>query len=541
VSAARTSDGATIEHAEPSGEQRARTRRRLVAILLLALALRLFGFTESWSGVGFRSAFATVTTGCNARNFAEHGLWASKLMPYYWRVELADGSALYEYYAHHPALFAVVGGLSLELFGAREWALTLPYLVFSLLSVVAVWRLAREWWGEREAHVAGLFLAVVPLSAWYGTLAWIDGLTITFHALAILYWLRWMRGGGHAQLVRGALAMFGAGLCDWTGALLLPGLGLFALAWAWKRGSKHLLPALLYPAGCAAAALVHWLHMRAVLPPELAHGDTRNTLSWVAQLPSDGWGFLAQQARHQLKLLTWPGVVVLGAAWLWQAARLVRGRACFEQGLLFALFPPGLLYIALVPSRSINHEFFSFVSLPWMALSCAWLLSSVLGWKARVASGATARATPLWARLALLGFASVCAWRTAEIWQAERRAGLGKLVHSAWLAPLLEDPRAVIVASPNAGLALPFYTRAPLIPGIASVEQLEELRARVLSRVGPGRRIVFLFDLLGAEIYAPLRQFLGAHATAIPRLELIGERPPIGFEEYDLSEWAAAR
>ncbi|TAJ25383.1 MAG: hypothetical protein EPO68_00095, partial [Planctomycetota bacterium] len=128
--------GAVVDGAVDAAANR-RARRWLLALLALALAVRLFGFTEPWSGRGFRSAFATVTTGCNARNFAEHGILAAKAMPYYWGIELADGSRAYEYYAHHPALVALVGGLSLELFGAREWALTLPYLLFSLASVAA--------------------------------------------------------------------------------------------------------------------------------------------------------------------------------------------------------------------------------------------------------------------------------------------------------------------------------------------------------------------------------------------------------------------
>jgi hypothetical protein len=522
---------AAVSDAVAPAPERGRERRWLFALLALALVVRSFGFTEPWSGYGFRSAFATVTTGCNARNFAEHGILAAKAMPYYWRVELADGALVHEYYTHHPALFALVGALSLELFGPREWALTLPYLLFSLASIAAVWKLAREWWGLAQANLAGFFVAIVPLSAWYGTLAWIDGLTITFHALAALCWLRWMRTNRTAHLWRGALCMFGAGLCDWAGGLILPGLGAFALVWSAKRGWGKLAPALLYPLGFGCAVLVHWLHMRAVLPPELVRGDTQNTLSWVQQLPDEPWVFLRAQLEHQLKLLTLPVCVLLALAWLWQLARIVRGRACFEQGLLFALFPPGFLYIALVPGRSINHEFFSFVSLPWMGLSFAWLLSSL-----RV------DARHLATRAALVLLAAFCTWRTAEIWRGERREGLAKLVRSEWLAPLLDDPRAVIVTSTGAGLNLPFYSRAPVIPGIDTIEQLEALKQRVLAHVGAERRIVFLFDhLRGVEAFAPLRDFLGQQALPIPHLALLGERPPIAFEEYDLASWAARR
>jgi hypothetical protein len=264
-------------------------------------------------------------------------------------------------------------------------------------------------------------------------------------------------------------------------------------------------------------------------------------LSWAQSFPTDAWTFLGAQGRYLVRGLTWPGVVALVVAFLWQLARCVRRRACFEQGLLLALSPPGFLYIALAPSRSINHDFFAFVSLPWMALSCAWLWSSWLGRLAAPHKGGRSRVPQALTAAALAAFAAVCIWRTAEIWRAERRAGLSKLVHSEWLAPLLDDPRAVLVASTGAGLNLPFYSRAPLLPGVDTVAELEELRARVLSKLGPGRRVAFLFDLHGVEALAELRAFLGTHATAIPRLELASERPPLVLEQYDLSPWAAAR
>jgi len=505
----------------------------LAAILALALGLRLLGIAEPWSGRGFKSAFGTHTTGAHARNFHEHGFAESGWMPYFSRVELADGTLVRDWYAHHPALVAVLSGLSMRVFGPHEWAITLPWVLFSLLSVALVARLARALWGGREELLAALFMAVLPLSAWYGAIAWVDGAVISCYAFVALRYLAWQRGGGQCELRLGALGVLVGGLFDWSMLLVLPGLGLHAFA---TRGLRGALPALWLPAGGLAAVGLHKLHMLAVLPRELVYADTSATVAWVRSMPVPLLEFVRLQLEYLARYLTLPLALALLPALALQLRALRSGRRDEGALLALALAPPGVLYIALAPARSVNHDFFFFLSLPWVALALARLASGAHeALRARFGRAGTAAGM---LALALLGANG--ARVVVELWRAQRSDSIEQLARAPWFAPALDDPRAVIAANTGVGLTLGAYARAALLNGIDTPERLLELRERVLSKLGPDRRVLFLFDGRGLEAHAALHALLEASAPSELHLEGVQRTPPVAVQLYDLSHWSTS-
>src|SRR5262245_15094215 len=94
-------------------------RTGVVLVLLLGLGLRIVGALQPWDGADWHSALGGFGTGAYARNFADHGFLESRLMPYRWRVELADGTVERFWYPHHPALYSLLSGAAVRLFGAR--------------------------------------------------------------------------------------------------------------------------------------------------------------------------------------------------------------------------------------------------------------------------------------------------------------------------------------------------------------------------------------------------------------------------------------
>jgi 4-amino-4-deoxy-L-arabinose transferase-like glycosyltransferase len=504
----------------------------LAAVLALALGLRLLGIAEPWSGRGFKSAFGTHTTGAHARNFYEHGFSESGGMPYFSRVELADGALVRDWYAHHPALVALLSGVSMRVFGPHEWAITLPWVLCSLLSVALVARLARALWGEREQLLAALFMAVLPLSAWYGAIAWVDGAVISCYAFVALRYLAWQRGGSWRELALGASGVLVGGLFDWSMLLVLPGLGLHALA---TRGWRGALPALWLPAGGLAAVALHKLHMLAVLPRELVYADTSATVAWVRSMPVPLSEFVRLQLSYIARYLTPPLALALLAALAVQLRALVPGRREAGALLALALAPPGVLYIALAPARSFNHDFFFFLSLPWVALGLARLAALAhAGLRARLG-----RPGVVLGALALAVLAANCTRVVVQLWRAQRSDSIAQLAQAPWFAPALGDPRAVIAANTGVGLALGAYARAALLNGIDTPQELLELRERVLSRLGTGRRVLFLFDGRGLEAHGALRELLLQVAPSEQHLEGLQRTPPVAVELYDLSAWAA--
>ncbi|MEO0649582.1 MAG: glycosyltransferase family 39 protein [Planctomycetota bacterium] len=494
-------------------------------LLLLGVALRSLDLFDPWSGVGFKSAFGTYTTGLFARNFFEHGFLESGLMPYYWRVELADGQVLREWYTHHPPLYALITGASMRLFGTAEWASRLPWLLLSTWSMFAVHRFAALACGRRVALFAHAVYAVVPLSAWYATMLYTDAAVVGLFAVIASHHLLWLRGGERRHVAIATLCYFLGGMLDWPIVFLLPGLGLIALGQLWQRRSiAPVAPLVVYVGAIAAALVVHRLHMQAVLNAEEASSDTAATLAWVTRLPVPLGEFLGDQLRHARTYVTTPMLVAVAAGGVWLLA--TRAIPPAARAVTAALALPGPLYIAAFPGRSYNHDFFLFMSLPFIALAAGYLLARLteagrVGWQ---------RGLGLASCAVLLGWS---VFQMLELRERNSASTVADVVAQPWLAELLEDERAVLLVPSGRCLSLPYYSSAPMVLQVDTPGQLEAWRHRIVDQLEPDRRAVFLLDALAAIAFPELREYLIAHAPAERHNEV--ENFELGV--FDLRAW----
>ncbi len=505
----------------------------LAAILAAAAILRSFELGDAWSGKGFKSAFGAFTTGAFARNFYDYGFADSSAMTYFWRLELADGEVVHQWYTHHPVFYAVLTGAAMRAFGPYEWAAILPWLGISLLGIVALYRLFALLWGPRAALLGALLAAVTPLWSWWGTLTWVDGALALVFCEATRHYVRWLRGAGAGAKLAIAAWFFAGGLVDWPAAFLLPSLGLHAIVTAWRReGWRGVLGWTCVPLALALAFGVHRLHLLAVLPRDVAQADTAHTLANVLSYSVPFDEFLALQLGHFLRYHTWPLALLVLIGFARDAWLALRGRLGAEGWIPLVLVPPGLFYVFLFPGRSHNHDFFLYVSFPAFAAFAA------RAWTLLDARLRRRRALAWIAPAVLLGVLVGCVVRHVEIWSWQRSPLLAAIVDAPWLAPLLDEPDDVLVASTGHGLQLMFYARTPIVDGIDQVAELESLRSAYLARLGPGRDVRFLFDLRGAELFADLRAYLQRSARYTAHVVPVGSGA--AFELYDLTDWVRA-
>lgn len=510
------------------------------AILLLALLLRGLDFFDPFYGKGFKSAFGAFIVGASARNFAEHGFLELSLMPTYARIELADGTIWSNWYTHHPALHGLLPGLSVELFGAHAWAMKLPALVFSLLSVWSVWRLARLAWGERAALLTALLLAVIPMSSWYGTLPYTDGAVVFFFGLIGRRYLLWLRHDRRADLVAVGAWSFVALLFDWPAFFLLPALTIHAAVVAMKRrGLRGLLPLAAWPAGVLAGIAVHKLHMYAVLPSDAQAEDTRVALERTMTLPVPLRDFVRLQLQYLFGYFTWPIVALCGAGILSCLADAVTARRSRAAWIALLLLPPGLLYVAVFPGRSGNHDFFLFESLAGIALLAAHGALRLDG----IARRSAPRVRFL-VPLALVATTVGCAWRHLEIWATRYSPRLERLEAEPWVQELVSDPDNVLLVSAGDAINLFLGSRAPIVHDLDDPRRIEDARRNVLGRLAPGRRVYFLFDLrlISDPGYAALHAWLleraDSHEAHVEHVTTLVD--PIVLEVFELTSWSYA-
>lgn len=518
---------ATSDGAASTGGAVPFERAWVAAFLVVALLLRLPGLDDPWSGKGFNSALGSFGTAEFVQNAAQHGFWESGGMPYRWRVELADGTVEREWYAHHPVAFYVLTWVSRTAFGAGELAIRLPWLLLSLLLPWAAWRSLRRLFGGRVALGALAALVAPPLAAHYALMPWVDNGVLAAAMLAVTArFTLWLEEGESRELRAAVGWMSVASFLDWTAALLLPCLGLAALAVARRRGPRLLGLAALLPAAVGLSAAVHAAHMLAVIGWDELWHDFTTTWSRTRTARVDWLEFTRGQARALSTNLGWPTLTLAGlGAGVLSRRSTARG---VRRWAVVALLVPGALYVYLFPFRGTNHDFMWIQS----AGGVAALVGLALAALSRVRHGG------LVAGAAAVALVAHGAHATLERHRATRSAVVRLAADHETLAPILGSPGDVVVTAMGQGWTLMPYATTPVIPRVEEVAELERLRERVLSQLGPGRRVHFLFDVQFHKVHAELLEHLRASGPSVQVLDGLRADPTVAFEVFDLTDWA---
>ncbi len=210
-----------------------RTRTVLLLILLLALGLRLvnLGGRTLW----YDEAFAVL--------FAEKG-WDAMVDGTLTEVEGGAADV-------HPLLYYLSLNGWMQIFGQDPFAVRLYSVLIGVLSVGAVFLLARDWFGDRTALVAALITAVAPFHIQYSQETRMYALMGLILTLATwVYWRAWHRDRVGYWLLFGVLAGIGM-YVQQLAALFLLALGLLPFvardrARIAKTGLAALLALLMY-------------------------------------------------------------------------------------------------------------------------------------------------------------------------------------------------------------------------------------------------------------------------------------------------------
>ncbi len=213
----RAPTGRTQRPAEPTSHLASEVVA-LLAVLALALWLRLGDFNEPFTGNGWQHLSARL--GIMGRNYAEAGYATTHFAPAADPVPPADGRWMI--YLNHPPLVNLVLSFAYLAFGVHEWSGRLAMVTASLGALLALWALTRRLFGAGAALAAAAFAAAVPMTAFYGSQACENGsLLLFFVSLSLLLYVRQLdrptRGGWCVAL----LALMLAAATDWQGYLLM--------------------------------------------------------------------------------------------------------------------------------------------------------------------------------------------------------------------------------------------------------------------------------------------------------------------------------
>ena len=221
----------------------------------LAGAAVLWMFAVALWGIGGRFGDGHFAASA-AMAVAADNMWRHKiLLPFHY---YAEGGPVGGYYMHHPLGVYWVEALCLKIFGAHDWVVRLPAVVYSTLTPLFLYRYGRAAWGPLAGAVSALAFVALPITLGFSNFHALEGPVIFGLAVACWGYARFTQTWRTLYALASVLGFFWALNHDWVGYIW----GALFLSWLFLRG--FVLPARLVGAVDARAFGRYWALMVAV-------------------------------------------------------------------------------------------------------------------------------------------------------------------------------------------------------------------------------------------------------------------------------------
>ena len=260
--------------------------------------------------------------------------------------------------------------------------------LFSVLTVILVWRIASRMYGRRVGVLAAIFLALSPTAVQHAHYITPDTFVTFFAVAATLFALRVLQTRQTRNyLLAGALAGFAAG-SKYNGIIALTPLitaHLLRVEWSARRWDtwRFLLDRrFLLALGMAPLAFVASTPY-AIITPRAFFSDLLFEAShYAGGHPGMEGGTVVWYLRY---LWSWEGVIFTLA--VVQLVRIVAQRE--RSDLVVASFP--VVYFLMITNYTVRNERTALLLIPYLCLLAAGGLVSVVRWTTRFRWGSTIR------------------------------------------------------------------------------------------------------------------------------------------------------
>jgi uncharacterized membrane protein len=180
----------------PVSENHVSHRAVVVILLVIATALRLYGLSSQsiWVDEMLTLSSSGITAPLHA-------------------IDIFDNL--------HGPIHSIILFLWTRIAGESELALRLPSVLFSVLSLIIIYRIVLKLADSRTAIVALALMAISPLHIWYGQEVRNYSLLLFFSALSFDSYLSLLSAPGRTNFGKYVLFTFAAFLCNMSMAFLL--------------------------------------------------------------------------------------------------------------------------------------------------------------------------------------------------------------------------------------------------------------------------------------------------------------------------------
>jgi hypothetical protein len=347
--------------------------------VVAALAVCWMFLVAAWGvnapfGDGHFAAQAAIGTSAD-NMWINHTIYP---MPYY-----LDGPASNSnFYMHHPLGVFWVTALFVKVFGAHNWTLRLPAILFSSLSPFFVYRLGRAVWGPVEGALSAVAFASLPITLGFASYHALEGPVILGLLVASWGYARFSQTGWQRYAAASVLGFAWAINYEWIAYVW----GALFVSWVFLRA--FVLPPRLFGAVDARSFGRYWALLVGVALATLVMqvglivdtGKLDEVLGMYSLRSAGNMQPLAVvlKARHVWIEIMYTGLAIaLGKL----AAPLVVGRFIWKRSDL-ELLPAFLLVTAIFHYVHFKegadvHIFWSQYFAPYFALAVGVLAATV--------------------------------------------------------------------------------------------------------------------------------------------------------------------
>lgn len=332
---------------------------------------------HDWNGVQY---------GNMARNYIRYGLITTKLG------QVENGGSIdrddFAINTHYPATFPLLLSGSFAFLGVFEWSARLVPILFSLITVVGVYQLAKAIIGKNSGWIAALFLLVTPMFRYFAKMPVHEPLITAFVVWAVYGYVKLIktRNKKYGWLMAGAIV--GAQAIGWPGYYVLPWLLLYDVSIKQGKLVKKFVPLFLITLFQFGLFLLH----NSITTGNPFGGGLFDILRFRLNLINDAqkqvYGFtlpqfIAQEVLWILVYFTKVQVLLAAVFLLWELAsrRLFSGNA----GLIVVLWLYGVTHAAIFRNAAYIHDYLLFYLGPGIALAATWSVVTLTNQAKRLA------------------------------------------------------------------------------------------------------------------------------------------------------------
>jgi len=398
---------------------------RLLSVLILGLFLltnnihKPFIGHHDWNGV----QYSTI-----GRNYLRYGLVATKL------AQLENGGIVdrseFAVNTHYPPTFPLLLSGSFKIFGISEWSARLVSLLFSLCTVIGVYKLSEGLIGRNTGWIAALLLIVTPMFRYFAKMPVHEPIITTFIVWAVYGYAKFRDTNQKKYWQLTAFFIIGAQTIGWPGYYLLPWLFLYDWITNKKPDIKKFTPLFL---GAALIFSLFLFHNQITTGSPFGGGlgeILKFRLNILNREQHQFYGFTPRQFLKQEALWTtvfFTRVQVLLTSMylvLWVLKKEAKQN---HSGLVLLLLLYGFTHMSIFRNAAYIHDYLIFYLAPGIALAATGAIREISN-QVRKLLPTTARIIPQ-AIPALLVIASF--WERHRFYEALENSSMheiGKLV-----------------------------------------------------------------------------------------------------------------